>query len=180
MKKTIVVMRHSHKGPDGELTKEGELLAKKVGDHFKHLYPFGWAISSPEARAIETVRFVTRENCPVQTAEEVGIPQKELGTILRLFGKLGNASLARYIAEGTDVEKKLCDYGQTAWNTILRAPTNADNILVVGHEVLIGAIGAVATSFDEDIVNSSFNECEGFILTLNEKNCAIETRILKN
>jgi len=162
-------MRHSLKGEDGRLTEEGRELAKKIGRELGQNYSFGWAISSPEERAYETARLISGKSCPVQKALEVGIPREEMAIILRLFAKLGNAPLAKYFAEGPEIEQKLLDYGQTGWNMLVDV-AQVDHVLVVGHEVLAPAICAVATKKNHIIMNSSFQECEGATLTLNEKN----------
>lgn len=175
----VIVLRHSIKGADGELTNEGISLAIKVGARIKKRHKIAFAISSPEKRAIKTAGIITEHNCPLRVAEEVGIPEKDMLTVLKLFGKLGNKSLSTYYAEGPDVEEKLSEYGKKAWEIILEASTEKNCVLVVGHEVLIGAIGAAATNRTQLIMNAVFDECDGFTLTI-ENVQVTAVRLFKN
>jgi|GEM_PF-2707005 len=177
--KKVIVLRHSLKGCDGELTNEGISLAIKVGERIKKHHKIAFAISSPEGRAIKTAGIITEHNCPIQIAEEVGIPEKDMTTVLKLFGKLGNKSLATYCAEGKDVEEKLSEYGRKAWEVIMEASAERNCVLVVGHEVLIGAIGAAATNQTQLIMNAVFDECNGFIVTV-EDDQVTAVRLFKN
>jgi len=177
--KKVVIVRHSLKGPDGKLNEEGVILAEKTCKRLKKHCHFTWVISSLAERAIKTANIITEGKCPVQIAEQVSIPENELKTVLRLFGKLGNQPLKTYYAEGAKVEKKLSEYGQEAWKLILGIIARENCILVVGHEVLIAAIGAAATNRAQLIMDTAFKECEGFVLTI-EDNQVTAVRLLKN
>lgn len=177
--KKVAIVRHSLKGPDGKLTEEGVILAEKIRKRLKRHCHFTWVISSLEDRAIKTANILTEGKCPVQIAEQISIPEDELKTVLRLFGKLGNQPLKTYYDEGVEVEKKLSKYGQEAWKLIFAMLARENCILVVGHEVLIAAIGAAATNRAQLVMDTAFKECEGFVLTI-EDNQVTAVRLLKN
>ncbi|MFA5169348.1 MAG: histidine phosphatase family protein [Candidatus Paceibacterota bacterium] len=177
---TIVLLRHGPKGSDGELTLEGKIFCREVGKKLMNEHgQFSWAVSSPEKRAVETARILTMGYCPIQKAKEVGIPEKEMATVLELFGKRGNAPLVNYFAEGDEVKQKFDDYGNEGWGIIAKASIGRDPVLVVGHEVLLPAIAAAATNRGNIAMTKTFKPCEGLILSVDENNRVTAVQMFK-
>jgi len=164
----VTIIRHGPKGQDGLLTEEGIQQTKDFGDRLRRKEgPFGLAISSPEKRASRTAEIVGT-GCHIIIADEIGIPKGE--DVLELFAKLGNAPLTEYL-KGTPAKERLAEYGQKAWKKIKSSFGEEKHVLVVGHEVLIAAIGVAATqsacsSIARLITETTFKECDGFTITL--------------
>ncbi|MFZ3054374.1 MAG: histidine phosphatase family protein [Minisyncoccales bacterium] len=177
--KYVTLMRHSLKGTDGALTEEGKLLARKFGNNLKKRYPsVDLLISSPEERARQTGDIVTCHSCPAMIADEVGIPRKYSKEIIKYFSLLGNVPLVKYFTVD-NAKQILSDYGKNGWSLPRSALTERSHVLVVGHEVLIPAIGAAATKNGLLAMNTALEQCEGLILTI-DGNKVVSTKLLKN
>lgn len=148
---------------DRVLCQEGEIQAQqrriKLGSP-----KFDLAIASHASRAVATGELVS-DQTEVLTLVELYTPSGKDGEELdALFAKLGYASLEEYKKAGG--WPLLERYARIAIAAVKDASTkrNAKNVLVVGHAVLLNAIGFVLDrQGSQTLWAIPLGECEGFM-----------------
>lgn len=148
-------------------------------------------LASPAVRTVQTAGIVAglgRENIhDVVLVEELcyGDPKKggDAKTLDQLFRELEYAPLADYLGKGTDGEA-LNRIGTAEWHAVRsRAErAHAETVLAVGHAVLVNALGYEAVSDAVSrvkLANTSFGECEGFVLTFDKDYQVVGLRLLQ-
>ena len=174
-----------------ELALEGEVQARTrratLGNPI-----FNLVMASPSLRTIRTallvLGFEETSMDEIITLDELIYGDPGSGNVVacgidQFFRKIGYAPLAKYIPE--DLEGHVLAHAEAAWNEV--AFTIGDfagtNVLVVGHSVLIAAMGYIACAGVDDfrtiLAETNFGECEGYRLTLNADNLVIELELLR-
>lgn len=166
--KKVVFLRHSEtkKIAARPLSIEGQILAYNLQDRFI-IQGLGFenVFAASADRTVQTASIVSGKQM-VYLFTELDIPEENMGLVLRLYAKYGDAPLQKYIDEGQEIENLLYDYGRRAWKAIQARMYG--NVLVVGHGVLINAVVAAASEYRfPQVVNmTAVQECHGFVVYL--------------
>ena len=201
MTKKVTVLRHAKaaKPLDGsyvadmarEVALEGEVQTHARRDMLGNPI-FNLVIASPSHRTVRTALLVlgfeeARVDEVITLNELIYGDPRGADPVARgidkLFQKLGYAPLAKYLPE--DSEGHVLTHANAAWSEVAFTigDLSGTNVLVVGHSVLIAAMGYIACAgndgFQKTLAEANFGECEGYRLTLDDDDFVIELELLR-
>jgi broad specificity phosphatase PhoE len=162
----ITFVRHGNtdktkRDEDRCLTEKGREQARQF--KVKYRVTPQLVLSSNARRALETAQVIVEgRQCPIKTLAELYLAanQAELEVIEALFAAHGYAPLATYLA----ADRKFFEqYAMRAASMIrqLAATEGANDVLVVGHAIVLNAIGREFSS-DPRLLTTMIGEAEGF------------------
>jgi broad specificity phosphatase PhoE len=170
--KRITFIRHGKTGKadtdiDRQLTQQGFDQAAERRDALNR--QFGLVMSSVAPRAVDTAVVIGEcmDALEVLLLESLYLPtdSADRAAVEAMSGQLGYAPLRAYRA--ADTEGVLKRYGENAAADIaavLRSQL-AEEVLVVGHAVLLNAVAAAVIGTDTDtLLDAELGECEGIEL----------------
>lgn len=164
----ITFVRHgntdrSDRDEDRRLTEKGREQARI----FKARYRLApqLALSSNAHRALETASVILEgQECPINVLAELylAVGKVETDAINGLFAVHGYAPLATYIAADPEFFER---YATRAAALIRKhaESAGADDVMVVGHAILLNAIG-LEFSNDPRLLTAFIGEVEGFTI----------------
>jgi len=120
-------------------------------------------------RTRETAMIIAepQNGTPVVTVPGLFYEERDLRgeAVDRLFGKLGHAAPREYMSEAED---EIISLANETIDAIYQeiAQTGAQNVLVVGHGILLQALARTLTKLDEPFMSCICGECEGFVIRL--------------
>lgn len=172
----VTLIRHGNTSKaandlDRQLTEAGVKQAMDRRKTFSR--EFDLVLSSTAVRARDTAAIIANvEATKVLTLEELYLPKDpgDKKAIDDMFAKLLYAPLRAY--RDADVTGALFRYGENGAKIIRDAIENAgaDNVLIVGHAVLLNAIVAYVVGETDLVLDTSLGEAEGFQISMNGRN----------
>jgi broad specificity phosphatase PhoE len=173
---TITLLRHSTADkslPNHRLHPLSEAGVHKALERQAQLnwHAFDLILTSELIRTKETARLIGHSHGtgPTVTVPEL-FPAEEdpRGQVVdKVFAELGHTSLAKYYEKAAEEMKSLAsDAGIAITKQILEH--DAWDILIVGHGMLLQAIGIALTTKDEPFMTQVVGECQGFRITLQD------------
>jgi len=138
------------------------------------LAPFDLVLSPPATRAKQTAAIVAPWGVPMMVElPELGveIPGENGARLNEVYSRLGYAPLADYLRE-LDMDYIMSRYAKAANAAIDAAVAKAgyaERVLVVGHSIMLNAIGAGVDRLNAQsaaplLSSTSLGECEGFYI----------------
>lgn len=144
---------------DRRLTDEGQEQARRVASRLTS--PYELVLASPARRAVQTAELIA----PGQVVVEVPVlyhaeVRQDDERIDRMYDELGEATLRAFLAK--DASGAIERYGKSGADRIRSLVSGCDGaVLVVGHGVLLCAIGFAMTRY-EPLLDVTLGRCEGF------------------
>ena len=147
------------------LNEEGQQQAERRGAKLGSIH-FNLVLSSPAIRAVETAGIIGAGPA-VSALPQLYIPDNEDGKFLdALFERLGYATLREYEENGAAAPLQRSALATIrAIQMCLMMVARRENILVVGHAILLNAIGVClqGRTGKEALHDFLMKECEGFL-----------------
>jgi broad specificity phosphatase PhoE len=176
-KTTIYFIRHGKTGKakeDGnrKLTRKGQRQAKKLGESLRDVR-FDLVLSSTAQRCIQTARNILGDKSQTIIINAdlyvPGIETPDGKAIDTAFNQIGYQSYTAYMK--TEARDGLSRYGQKNADTIEQIIQDQavppQNVLVVGHAVLLQAIAAKFAADEDDLpFHINIGEAEGIEVTI--------------
>lgn len=178
-KVTLTILRHSKKDRNGNLTTEGEALAKQCRARLGNPH-FDAGFCSSLEKTAKTLQIVAGTKAiPMTVLPELLHDTNEFeGQYMEeIFGLLGNVSIAEYLTYGETAREVFIGFGAKEWLALTKNLGDATDIIVVGHGILLEFMVLAASKSAS--LNMHFNECEGAQLVLENGRCT-SIKILHN